>query len=109
MAWMLGLFLVLSGFSLALCLAAVSLAVIAVDTKQSAERLLLIQVAQTARAEKEAVAAKEERVALARAIESNSLPWFPKNEKLEARYENEALDRLENPSFYSDVVDGLGR
>jgi len=43
----------------------------------------------------------------ARAIESSALPWFPKTEKMEQRYENEAIDRMENPSFY-DSVDGLG-
>lgn len=60
-------------------------------------------------AEEDAKAARLEVKAAATAIETGSLPWFPKTEKLEARYENEALDRLENPSFYSDAVDGLGQ
>ena len=44
----------------------------------------------------------------AEAIEKGALPWFAKSDKLEARYESEAIDRLENPSYYADVVDGLG-
>lgn len=42
------------------------------------------------------------------AIESSALPWYPKTEKMEKRYEDEAIDKMENPSFYADVVDGLG-
>lgn len=43
------------------------------------------------------------------AIESNSLPWYAKNDKLEARFEADALDKLDNPQVdYQDVVAGLG-
>jgi hypothetical protein len=43
------------------------------------------------------------------AIEANALPWVPKSELLEHRYENEALDKLENPSISWDTVPDIGR
>ena len=98
----------LSGFSLALFVGAICLAVIAVDIKNTARDQMLTAVEQRVKAEKDAVAAVSASKAVTAAIEANSLPWFPKTDKLEARYENEAVDKMENPSYYSDMVDGLG-
>ena len=44
----------------------------------------------------------------AKAIEANALPWSAKNDKLESRYEQEALDATDRGQW-QDVVDGLGR
>lgn len=68
----------------------------------SSERSLRL-MAQT-----EAEGIKKTWEAQSNAIEANALPWVAKNDRIEARYENEAIDRLENPSFYNDVVEGLG-
>lgn len=109
----------LSGFALALCLAAICLAVIAVDTRNKQNEIFdkrYHQLANKALLEMERVRFEKERADVAekkleanvKAIEASSLPWFPKTDKLEARYENEAIDKLENPSFYAEDVPGLG-
>lgn len=60
-------------------------------------------------AEKKAAALEAQIKATRDAIESNALPWVPKSELLEHRYENEALDKLENPSISWDTVPDIGR
>lgn len=42
------------------------------------------------------------------AIETSSLPWFPKNDRLEARFEADAMDKMENPVVSWDSIPGLG-
>ena len=109
----------LSGFSLALFVGAICLAVVAVDLKnkqkegiekyvKTLELELSAQRSLRIMAETEASGLKKSIEMQSKAIEANSLPWFPKTDKLEARYENEAVDKMENPSYYSDMVDGLG-
>lgn len=44
-----------------------------------------------------------------KAIEANALPWIAKNDRLEARFETEALDEMARPGYdYQDMVEGLG-
>ena len=59
-------------------------------------------------AEAETAGLKKSFEMQSQAIEQGALPWIAKNDKIEARYETEAIDRMENPSFYTDIVDGLG-
>lgn len=84
------------------------LAILALELLKTAKEQMLTAVSHRVISEERARQAELASSAVAKAIETSALPWFPKTEKLEARYENEAIDRLENPSFYADVVDGLG-
>lgn len=98
----------IAGFALALAAFGTCLLMGALELLRVSKEQMLTAVSERVRAERETASAKAEQAVIARAIESNSLPWFPKTDKLEARYENEAIDKMENPSFYADVVEGLG-
>jgi len=73
-----------------------------------ATEVMDVSIKQKIEAEQAAADLRKEGARVNAAIEANSLPWIPKTDKLEARYENEAIDKMENPSFYQDVVEGLG-
>ncbi len=42
------------------------------------------------------------------AIEANALPWVARNDTMEARFEAEAMDKLNNPQVSWDSIPGLG-
>ena len=95
----------ISGLLVGLSAFAVTLAVMLNELAKRQESLLREEIAiSIARA----VTAEAKASAVTSAIEGNALPWFPKSDKMDARYEREALDRMENPSFYADAVEGLG-
>lgn len=102
----------LVGLSIGIAVFGLVLVAITVELKNSAVRTLndkwTVEAELRLLSDRRAELAESKLSANVRAIETNSLPWFPKNDKLEARYENEAVDKMENPSFYSDIVDGLG-
>lgn len=62
-----------------------------------------------AEAEERVADLEAQKDAAAKAIEASSLPWFPKNDRLEARFEADAIDQLDNPQVdWNDHVQGLG-
>lgn len=63
-------------------------------------------IKRTVQAEEELARLHSEGAAQVRAIEQGALPWVAKDEKLEARFESEALDNLDRP--WADNVSGLG-
>lgn len=102
----------IAGVSVGLTAFAVAVALLTKDISEKSERVVRHELAAERSlrilAETERDGLKKAVDMQAEAIEKGALPWFPKSERLEARYENEALDRMENPSFYADVVEGLG-
>lgn len=69
---------------------------------------LLIQMDLKVLAEKRAVEAESRLKANVSAIEESALPWVAKNDRLEARFEADAIDEMENPHMSWDHVPGLG-
>lgn len=67
-----------------------------------------LAVQAKASAERRVAELEAQQLAATKAIEAGSLPWFPKNDKLEARFEADAIDRLDNPVVSWDTVPGLG-
>lgn len=99
----------IAGLSFGISVLGGALLVIAMSLLSTAKEQMLRQVEERIRAERQLAAVKEEQAEVARAIERNSLPWIAKSDKMEARYETEAMERLERPEFsYADVVEGLG-
>ena len=107
-----GLLALVAGASVAAAVLGVAIAVTVSECSKKAlehvKRELRIEGSRRVLAEMERDGLKKQLEMQSKAIESNALPWYPKTEKLEARYEIEAIDRMENPGFYNDVVEGLG-
>jgi hypothetical protein len=100
--------------------ASVALAWLALETRDQCKRTCfdMVHVAhkeaslnyrEMKLAQEEASKIRDQMAAQNKAIEASALPWFAKNDKLEARFEADALDKLDNPEVsYQDVVSGLG-
>ena len=59
-------------------------------------------------AERKVAELEAKAYAASKAIESSSLPWYPKSEQMEARFEADAMDKLNNPEISWDSIPGLG-
>ena len=102
-----GLFIGLTAFATALAIIVAETSKRIVSHHQSAAYFEMCRRLESERVEQELRAQMEKQ---AHAIEANALPWVAKNDKLEARYETEALERLERPEWnYSEMLDGLGK
>lgn len=60
-------------------------------------------------AEKKAAFLEAKMASVKDSIEHNALPWVAKNDNLEARFEADAIDKLDNPVISWDSIPGLGR
>jgi len=99
----------IAGASIGLTVFAFAFTVILLELLKTSKEQMLESVKQAKKAEIDAAELKAAQAAAVRAIEANSLPWIPKTDQMQAQYEAEAIDKMQNPNFYADVVDGLGR
>lgn len=58
--------------------------------------------------ERKAAELEAKALASTKAIEASSLPWYPKNDQMEARFEADEMDKMNNPQVSWDTIPGLG-